>query len=97
MAAEETFKMATRESKAASDLGEQASALAEQLGRIAGTIEGTAEAWLDRPSLTRRLTQIRDDATRMLAMLGGTDSQVANSSRRPHASQIACVVLSANT
>jgi hypothetical protein len=60
MSAEETFKMATRESKAASDLGEQASALAEQLRRIAGTIEGTAEAWLDRPSLTRRLTQIRD-------------------------------------
>ncbi len=39
--------MATQEQKNASDLGEQAIALAEQLGRIAGTIEGTAESWQD--------------------------------------------------
>ncbi len=35
--------MATQDEKSASDLREQAIGLAEQLGRIAGMIEGTAE------------------------------------------------------
>ena len=61
--------MPTREQKNASDLGDQAIALAEQLGRIAGTVEGSAEAWLKRPSLARQLTRVRDGATQMLASL----------------------------
>ena len=55
--------MATQEQK---DLGAQAIALAEQLGRIAGTIEGTAESWLQRRKLTEQLTRVRDGATQML-------------------------------
>jgi len=58
--------MATREQKNATDLGEQAIALAEQLGRIAGTIEGTAESLMDRQSLTDQLTRVRDSAAQML-------------------------------
>ena len=58
--------MATQEQKNASDLGEQAIALAEQLGRIAGTIEGTAESWLNREQLADQLTRVRDGATQML-------------------------------
>jgi hypothetical protein len=58
--------MATQEQKNASDLGEQAIALAEQLGRIAGTIEGTAESWLNRQKLADQLTRVRDGATQML-------------------------------
>ena len=58
--------MATREQKNAADLGEQAIALAEQLGRIAGTIEGTAESWLKRERLAKQLTRVRDGATQML-------------------------------
>ncbi len=54
--------MATQDQKNASDLGEQAIALAEQLGRIAGTIEGTAESWMDRRKLTEQLTRVRDGA-----------------------------------
>ena len=61
--------MATPEQKNASDLGEQAIALAEQLGRIAGTIEGTAESWLNRQSLTDQLTRVRDGAAEMLESL----------------------------
>jgi hypothetical protein len=61
--------MPTQQKKKASDLGDQAIALAEQLGRIAGTIEGTAEAWLNRPSLAKQLMQVRDGATQMLASL----------------------------
>lgn len=55
--------MATQEQK---DLGAQAIALAEQLGRIAGTIEGTAESWMQRQKLTDQLTRVRDGATQML-------------------------------
>jgi hypothetical protein len=58
--------MATQEQKNASDLGAQAIALAEQLGRIAGTIEGTAESWLKRERLEKQLTRVRDGATQML-------------------------------
>ena len=58
--------MATEDQKSASDLGEQAMALAEQLGRIAGTIEGTAESWLNREQLADQLTRVRDGATQML-------------------------------
>jgi hypothetical protein len=61
--------MATPEQKNASDLGQQAIALAEQLGRIAGTIEGTAETWLDRRSLADQLTRVRDGAAEMLESL----------------------------
>jgi hypothetical protein len=67
--AEENASMATPEQKNVSDLGEQAIALAEQLGRIAGTIEGTAEAWLNRQSLTDQLTRVRDGAAEMLESL----------------------------
>ena len=61
--------MATPEPKNVSDLSEQAIALAEQLGRIAGTIEGTAEAWLNRQSLADQLTRVRDGAAEMLESL----------------------------
>jgi hypothetical protein len=58
--------MATPQQKKASELGEQAIALAEQLGRIGGTIEGTAESWLNRQKLADQLTRVRDGATQML-------------------------------
>jgi len=61
--------MATPEPKNVSDLSEQAIALAEQLGRIAGTIEGTAEAWINRQSLADQLTRVRDGAAEMLESL----------------------------
>lgn len=63
--------MATQDQKNAADLGEQAIALAEQLGRIAGTIEGTAESWMNRQTLTDQLTRVRDGASQMLAGLAG--------------------------
>jgi hypothetical protein len=64
--------MATQNQKNVSDLGEQAIALAEQLGRIAGTIEGAAESWMDRRKLTEQLTRVRDNATKMLEGLTGS-------------------------
>ena len=54
-----------------SELNSQALALAEQLGRIAGALEGTAEVWLNRASVTDQLTKVRDGATQLLNSLAG--------------------------
>ena len=76
--------MATREQKNATDLGEQAIALAEQLGRIAGTIEGTAETLMSRQALTDQLTRVRDSATRMLeGLTGGTAKKRKAKNKKP--------------
>jgi hypothetical protein len=53
------------------ELNSQALALAEQLGRIAGTLEGTAEAWLNRAAVTDQLMKVRDGATQLLNSLAG--------------------------
>src|SRR5437763_15602913 len=53
------------------EIGSQAVALAEQLGRIAGSIEGTAEQWVNRSSLTDQLTRVRDGAAQLLESLAG--------------------------
>jgi hypothetical protein len=55
-----------------SALESQAVALAEQLGRIAGTIEGTAEQWLNRPAIAEQLTRVRDSASLLLESLAGS-------------------------
>ena len=65
--------MATEQSKdtSPSAFETQAVALAEQLGKIAGTIEGTAEQWLNRPGIAEQLTRVRDSATQLLESLAG--------------------------
>jgi hypothetical protein len=63
---EANAEMATHERKKAPDLGDQAIRMAEELGRIAGTIEGTAESVLSRQELADQLTQLRDTASQML-------------------------------
>jgi hypothetical protein len=76
--------MATREQKNPTDLGEQAIALAEQLGRIAGTIEGTAESWMNQQALTEQLTRMRDSATQMLeGLTGGTAKRRKAKNKKP--------------
>jgi hypothetical protein len=44
-------------------------AFAEQLGRIAGTVQTKAEGWMDRESLNRHLSSIRDGAADLLRQL----------------------------
>lgn len=83
--------MATREKKNEADLGEQAIALAEQLGRIAGTIEGTAESFMTRRKLTDQLTRVRNSATEMLeGLTGGTaKGRKASAARKKKAASAA--------
>lgn len=44
-------------------------AFAEQLGRIAGTVQAKAEGWLDREALTRQIASVRDSAAELLEQL----------------------------
>jgi len=67
--------MATEDQKQdnsrAEDLNAQLISLAEQLGRMAGTIEGTAESWMKTGNLTQQLTTLRDNANKLLNKVSG--------------------------
>ena len=77
-----------------SEISSQAVALAEQLGRIAGTIEGTAEKWMDRASLTDQLTAVRDRAAQLLDSLAGRVVQGRQTARKEGAQARAAEVAS---
>ena len=80
--------MATRNKKNeanTSEISSQAVALAEQLGRVAGTVEGKAEAWLNRESLTDQLTRARDGAASLLDSLAGGAAKGRQSARKSNA------------
>src|SRR6185503_19165870 len=45
-------------------------ALAEQLGRLVGTVQAKADGWMDVPALQEQVTRIRDGAAGLLRQLG---------------------------
>src|SRR5262245_35302223 len=47
----------------------QAVLLAEQLGRLAGTLEGTAETWLNRAAPKEQLTRVREGVNELIESL----------------------------
>jgi hypothetical protein len=51
-------------------LEQQVVAFAEQLGRLAGTVQARAEGWLDRDALKEQVTRVRDSASELLEQLG---------------------------
>ena len=44
-------------------------AFAEQLGRMAGTVQAKAEGWMDRDALNKQITSVRDSAADLLEQL----------------------------
>jgi hypothetical protein len=44
-------------------------AFAEQLGRLAGTVQSKAEGWMDRETLNKHLASVRDGAADLLEQL----------------------------
>jgi hypothetical protein len=44
-------------------------AFAEQMGRVAGTIQSKTEGWMDHEALSARLATVRDSATNLVAQL----------------------------
>jgi hypothetical protein len=64
--------------------------LAEQLGRLVGTVQAKADGLIDRPALQDQLTRIRDGAAGLLGTLGGgstgsTPSTGPTARRKPKA------------
>ena len=58
-------------------------ALAEQMGRLIGTVQAKAEGWLDPQYMRDQLTRIQDGATDLLSHLGITAGQSGESARQP--------------
>ena len=56
-------------------------ALAEQLGRLVGTVQARADGWVDLPVLNNQLMRIRDGATGILDQLRRKRSQASR--KRP--------------
>jgi hypothetical protein len=54
-------------------------AFAEQIGRIAGTVQAKAEGWMDRDTLNAQISSIRDSATDLLQQIGGGKKTAASS------------------
>jgi len=52
-------------------------AFAEQIGRIAGTIQAKAEGWMDRETLNRRIASVRDGAAELLEHLASSATSAA--------------------
>ena len=44
-------------------------AFAEQVGRIVGTIQAKADGWMDRETLNKQISGVRDEAARLLEQL----------------------------
>ena len=53
-------------------------AFAEQLGRIAGTLQAKAEGWMDRDTLTKQIASVRDGAAALLEQLAGAAPTAEN-------------------
>ena len=52
------------------DIEERVLGLAQQLGRLIGTVERKAEGLVDQAALNKQVTQIRDSANELLDHLG---------------------------
>lgn len=59
-------------------LEQQVIAVAEQLGRIAGTAQARADHWLEQPGFHAQLTRIRERAGQLLGRLGNYSSDAAD-------------------
>jgi hypothetical protein len=57
-------------------------AFAEQLGRIAGTVQAKAEGWMDREALSRQIASVRDGAAELLEQLADGVTRVTSVSKK---------------
>jgi hypothetical protein len=61
-------------------MGQRVVAFAEQIGRIAGTLQAKAEGWMDREALKKQIATVRDGAADLLEQLarGSTKTSKKN-------------------
>jgi hypothetical protein len=56
-------------------------AFAEQLGRIAGTLQAKAEGWLDRETLNQQIASVRDGASDLLTQLARAATEASKQAK----------------
>jgi hypothetical protein len=61
----------------ANEVEQRVMAFAEQLGRIAGTVQAKAEGWMDRDRLTEQIGRVRDGAVALLKQLAEGATKVS--------------------
>ena len=61
-------------------------AFAEQVGRIAGTLQAKAEGWMERETLNTQIASVRDGAADLLEQLAGDSTKASN--RKPAAAGV---------
>jgi hypothetical protein len=66
----------------ASTIEQRVVALAEQLGRLVGTVQARTDGWIDREAIAQQLARIRDGATGLMGHLGGDTSTEAPRGKR---------------
>jgi hypothetical protein len=57
-------------------------AFAEQLGRIAGTVQARAEGWMDRDALNKQIASVRDGAAELLDQLAGSVTSITRTAKK---------------
>ena len=57
-------------------------AFAEQLGRIAGTVQARAEGWMDRDALNKQIAGVRDSAAELLDQLAGSVTSMTATAKK---------------
>ena len=67
----------------AAALEQRVVAFAEQVGRIAGTIQAKTEGWMDRETLNKQIARVRDDAAALLQHLAGGGATIATQKPAP--------------
>jgi hypothetical protein len=68
--------------KTASSSGHKIEAFAEDLGRILGTARSKADSWLgQRQAIVKQLTQLRDEASKLLTQLGASAERIVRRGR----------------
>ena len=65
----------------ANALEQRVVAFAEQLGRIAGTVQAKAEGWMDRETLNEQIAGVRDGAADLLKQLAEGTTKVSKKKR----------------
>lgn len=76
-------KKSVRKSATKSSADSRMITFAEDLGRILGTTQAKATAWLNqRQEIAKQLSQVRDAAERLLAELSGGGAKLAATVRR---------------
>jgi hypothetical protein len=65
-------------STAADAMEQRVVAFAEQLGRIAGTVQAKAEGWMDREALKKQIASVRDGAAKLLDQLAGGTTKASD-------------------